>query len=165
MVNLTINGIPVQASEHTSILTAAASVGIEIPTLCYLKDVNQIGACRVCMVEVEGVERLLAACTATVSEGMVVHTNSPRVREARRINVELILSQHNDHCASCVRSGNCTLQTLCNDLGITEEHFEKQLPKISGAGAFLWCATRPSASSACAACRSATMCRICTSGT
>ena len=129
MVNLTINGIPVQASEHTSILTAAASVGVEIPTLCYLKDVNQIGACRVCMVEVEGVERLLAACTATVSEGMVVHTNSPRVREARRINVELILSQHNDHCASCVRSGNCTLQTLCNDLGITEEHFEKQLPK------------------------------------
>ena len=129
MVNLTINGIPVQAEEHMTILTAAASAGITIPTLCYLKDINEIGACRVCVVEIEGVERLQAACNATVSEGMAVYTNSPKVREARRINVELILSQHNDHCASCVRSGNCTLQTLCNDLGITEEHFEKQLPK------------------------------------
>ena len=119
MVNLTINGIPVQAEEHMTILTAAASAGITIPTLCYLKDINEIGACRVCVVEIEGVERLQAACNATVSEGMAVYTNSPKVREARRINVELILSQHNDHCASCVRSGNCTLQTLCNDLGIT----------------------------------------------
>lgn len=129
MVNLTINGIPVQAEEHMTILTAAASAGITIPTLCYLKDINEIGACRVCVVEIEGVERLQAACNATVSEGMTVYTNSPKVREARRINVELILSQHNDHCASCARSGNCTLQTLCNDLGITEEHFEKQVPK------------------------------------
>ncbi len=129
MVNLTINGIPVQAEEHMTILTAAASAGITIPTLCYLKDINEIGACRVCVVEIEGVERLQAACNATVSEGMAVYTNSPKVREARRINVELILSQHNDHCASCARSGNCTLQTLCNDLGITEEHFEKQVPK------------------------------------
>ena len=129
MVNLTINGIPVQADEHMTILTAAASAGITIPTLCYLKDINEIGACRVCVVEIEGVERLQAACNATVSEGMAVYTNSPKVREARRINVELILSQHNDHCASCARSGNCTLQTLCNDLGITEEHFEKQVPK------------------------------------
>lgn len=112
-----------------TILTAAASAGITIPTLCYLKDINEIGACRVCVVEIEGVERLQAACNATVSEGMAVYTNSPKVREARRINVELILSQHNDHCASCARSGNCTLQTLCNDLGITEEHFEKQVPK------------------------------------
>ena len=129
MVNLTINGIPVQAEEHMTILTAAASAGITIPTLCYLKDINEIGACRVCVVEIKGVERLQAACNATVSEGMAVYTNSPKVREARRINVELILSQHNDHCASCARSGNCTLQTLCNDLGITEEHFEKQVPK------------------------------------
>ena len=129
MVNLTINGIPVQAEEHMTILKAAASAGITIPTLCYLKDINEIGACRVCVVEIEGVERLQAACNATVSEGMTVYTNSPKVREARRINVELILSQHNDHCASCARSGNCTLQTLCNDLGITEEHFEKQIPK------------------------------------
>lgn len=129
MVNLTINGISVQAEEHMTILTAAASAGITIPTLCYLKDINEIGACRVCVVEIEGVERLQAACNATVSEGMAVYTNSPKVREARRINVELILSQHNDHCASCTRSGNCTLQTLCNDLGITEEHFEKQVPK------------------------------------
>ena len=129
MVNLTINGISVQAEEHMTILTAATSAGITIPTLCYLKDINEIGACRVCVVEIEGVERLQAACNATVSEGMAVYTNSPKVREARRINVELILSQHNDHCASCTRSGNCTLQTLCNDLGITEEHFEKQVPK------------------------------------
>ena len=129
MVNLTINGIPVQAEEHMTILAAAASVGITIPTLCYLKDINEIGACRVCVVEIAGNERLQSACTATVGEGMEVYTNSPKVREARRINVELILSQHNDHCASCVRSGNCTLQTLCNDLGITEEHFEKQVPK------------------------------------
>lgn len=129
MVNFTINGCPVCAEENTTILEAARSIGIEIPTLCYLKDVNEIGACRVCVVEIEGVERLQAACKATVTEGMVVHTNSPKVREARRINVELILSQHNDRCASCVRSGNCTLQKLCNDLGITAEHFQKDIRK------------------------------------
>ena len=121
MVNLTINGIPVQAEEHMTILTAAASAGITIPTLCYLKDINEIGACRVCVVEIEGVERLQAACNATVSEGMAVYTNSPKVREARRINVELILSQHVDHCVTCVRSGNCELQKLCHEYGIEDE--------------------------------------------
>ena len=129
MVTVTINGIRFQAERHMTILEAAKQVGIEIPTLCYLKDINEIGACRVCVVEVEGMERLQAACKATVTDGMVVHTNSPKVRQARRVNVQLLLSQHNDHCASCVRSGNCTLQTLCNDLGILDEPYEKQLPK------------------------------------
>lgn len=129
MVNLTMNGIPIQAEEHMTILEAARAAGIEIPTLCYLKDINEIGACRVCLVEIEGNERLHAACKATVSEGMRVFTNSPKVRQARRVNVELILSQHDDHCASCVRSGNCTLQRLCNDLGILNEPYAKQLPK------------------------------------
>lgn len=129
MVKLTIDSIPVEVENGTTILEAAASVGIQIPTLCYLKDINEIGACRVCVVEVEGNAKLQPACNNTVTEGMAVYTNSPKVRETRRINVELILSQHDCHCATCVRSGNCKLQTIANDLGILELPFEKELPR------------------------------------
>ena len=129
MVKLTIDSIPVEVENGTTILEAAASVGIHIPTLCYLKDINEIGACRVCVVEVEGNAKLQPACNNTVTEGMTVYTNSPKVRETRRINVELILSQHDCHCATCVRSGNCKLQTIANDLGILELPFEKELPR------------------------------------
>ena len=131
MVNIRINGKAVNAAEGATILSAAASAGIEIPHLCYLEGINEIGACRVCVVEVKGVHKLIPACECTVEEGMEIETNSPRVREARRVNVQLILSQHDCTCATCVRSGNCVLQTLANDLGITEPMYEKQLPKNS----------------------------------
>lgn len=128
MVNVTINGAPVQAGENATILEAAASAGIHIPTLCYLKGLNEIGACRVCLVEIEGIEKLVTACVNKVAEGMVISTNSPRVREARRTNVELILSQHDCYCASCARSGNCNLQSLSNDLGILDLPYRREMP-------------------------------------
>lgn len=123
MVKLTIDKRIIEAKEGTTILDAAASAGIRIPTLCYLKDINEIGACRVCAVEIEGCECLCAACNTPVAEGIVVHTDSPRVREARRVNVQLILSKHDTSCTTCVRSGNCTLQTLANDMGLTNNPY------------------------------------------
>ncbi len=128
MVKLTINHIAVEVEEGTTILDAAASVGIRIPTLCYLKGVNEIGACRVCIVELKGKDKLVSACNNRAENGMEVYTNSPRVREARRVNVELILSQHDCYCSTCVRSGNCGLQTLANDLGILDLPYERELP-------------------------------------
>ena len=102
MVNLTINSIPVTVPEGTTILDAAASVDIEIPSLCYLKELNEISACRVCCVEVEGEGKLVPSCNNVVREGMVIRTNSPRALEARRVNMELILSQHDNKCATCI---------------------------------------------------------------
>ena len=107
MVKLIINQRPVEVAEGTTILDAAAQLGIRIPTLCYLKDINEVGACRVCLVEVEGVDRLVAACNNVCEEGMVVRTDTARVRAARRANVELILSQHHTACTTCVRDGSC----------------------------------------------------------
>ena len=129
MVKLTIDGKLIEAKEGSTILEAAKSAGIYIPTLCYYKEVNQIGACRVCLVEIEGDERLSASCNTYVEEGMVVKTNSPRVRQARKVNVELILSQHNVNCTSCVRSGNCALQSVANDLNILDVPYEKKTAK------------------------------------
>ena len=120
MVTLTINGQTVQVPAGTTILEAAEKAGIKIPTLCYLKDINEIAACRMCVVEVEGSDRLAAACDTPVEEGLVVHTNTPKVRKARRINMELLLSQHASYCSTCIRSGNCPLQKLANDLNIHE---------------------------------------------
>lgn len=131
MVNLTINGISVSVKEGTTILEAARSVQIQIPTLCYLKNINEIGACRVCVVEVEGNSKLVTACNNLVWEGMVVHTNSPKVRESRRNNVALILSQHDCQCPTCTRSGNCSLQTLANNLGILRLPFKQEIPRSS----------------------------------
>lgn len=129
MVNLTIDHIPVTVPEGTTILDAARSAGIHIPSLCYLRGVNEIGACRVCVVELVGMDRLVPACNNVVEEGMEVLTSSPKVRETRRINVELLLSQHDCHCATCVRSGNCSLQTIANDLNILDLPFEKKVPE------------------------------------
>lgn len=129
MVNLTIDHIPVTVPEGTTILDAARSVGIHIPSLCYLRGINEIGACRVCVVELCGMDRLVPACNNVVEEGMEVLTSSPKVRETRRINVELLLSQHDCHCATCVRSGNCSLQTIANDLNILDLPFEKKVPE------------------------------------
>ena len=127
MVTLTIDKKTVQVPEGTTILEAARSAKLNIPTLCYLKELNEIGACRICMVEVEGHERLVPSCNNVVAEGMVVHTNSPRVREARRVNLRLLLSQHDVCCTKCTRSGNCKLQELCNDYNLLGDHYIKDL--------------------------------------
>ena len=127
MVTLTIDGRQAIVPEKTTILEAAASIGIRIPTLCYWKELNEIAACRVCLVEVEGYERLFTACNNPVEEGMVVHTHSKKADDARRTNVELILAEHNANCAYCIRSGNCTLQEVANDLNITEIPYEKNI--------------------------------------
>lgn len=124
MVNLKIDGQNISVPAGTTILEAATKVGIKIPHLCYLKDINEIGACRVCLVEKVGMEKLVTACNTEVEEGLEILTNSPRVREVRRINVELILSDHDCKCVQCVKSGNCTLQKIANDLGIIEQPFE-----------------------------------------
>ncbi len=125
MINLKINNIPVAVAPGTTILEAARQVGIEIPTLCYLKEINEIGACRICTVEVKGARSQVAACVYPVNEGMEVFTNTKKVLDARRTNLELLLSTHNRTCLSCARSGNCELQKLCADNGIsTEDAFE-----------------------------------------
>ncbi|MDD3796323.1 MAG: [FeFe] hydrogenase, group A [Lachnospiraceae bacterium] len=136
MVNIKINDIPVSAAEGATILEAAALANMPVPSLCYLKDINEIGACRVCVVEIKEVNRLVPACDNTVQEGMEIYTNSARVREARRTNVELLLSQHDCRCPSCVRSGNCSLQKVANDLGIFESQYETDLPKSSWPASF-----------------------------
>lgn len=118
MVKLMINGQEVLVKEGTSIMDAAEKVGIHIPHLCYLRGLNEIGACRICVVEIKGMKKLVTACNTECEEGMEIYTNSPRVRRLRRINVELILSDHNANCASCIKSGNCTLQSIANDMGI-----------------------------------------------
>lgn len=129
MVNLTINEREVSVKEGTTILEAAKSAGIMIPTLCFLKEINEIGACRVCVVEVEGNDRLVSACDNFVEEGMVIHTNSRKVRTTRKTNVKLILSQHDYRCGTCIRSGNCRLQSLANELNISEMPYDAILEK------------------------------------
>ena len=131
MINLKINGIAVQSPKGSTVLEAARSVGIEIPTLCFMKEKNEIGACRICMVEVnEGRGfRLVTACVFPVSEGMEVLTNSEKVQKARKTTLELILSTHEKKCLSCVRSTNCELQKLCRDYGVEETTFEGFKPQ------------------------------------
>lgn len=129
MVNLTIDGKRITVKENTTIMEAAAQNGIPIPHLCYLKGINEIAACRVCVVELEGKERLITSCNNVAKDGMVIYTNSPKVRRHRKTNVELILSQHNCECVTCPRSGNCMLQTVANDLNILEIPYKMQLEK------------------------------------
>ena len=124
MVNLKIDGQKISVPAGTTILQAAERVGIKIPHLCYLKDINEIAACRVCLVEKVGMDKLVTACNTEVEEGVEILTNSPRVREVRRINVELILSDHDCKCVQCVKSGNCTLQRISNDLGIIDQPYK-----------------------------------------
>ena len=126
MVNFKINDQELSAPSGTTILKAAEQAGIPIPHLCFLKDINEIAACRMCMVEVEGTGRLVPACNTEVLEGMVIHTNSHRLRQARRTNLRLILSQHNSSCTTCVRSGNCELQKLSHDLNIHYQPYQVQ---------------------------------------
>ena len=123
MVNLKIDKIDVSVPEGTTVMEAAASVGIKIPSLCYLKNINEIAACRICLVELKGKDKLITSCNNVVQEGMEIYTNSPKVRSARRTNVQLILSQHDSRCATCLRSGNCALQSIANDLGLMDNPF------------------------------------------
>ena len=120
MVNIKINNMPLSVPKGITILEAARYAGVEIPTLCYLKEINEIGACRMCMVEVVGARSLVAACVFPVNEGMEVFTNSEKVRKSRKTNLELVLSTHNKACLTCVRSGNCELQKLCKDYGVED---------------------------------------------
>lgn len=124
MVHLKINNIPVEVKEGSTILEAARAAGINIPTLCYLKDINEIGACRVCVVEVKGARSLVASCVYPVNEGMEVFTNTEKVRKSRKTTLELLLSDHKKECLSCVRSTNCELQKLSNEYGCDENRFK-----------------------------------------
>lgn len=124
MVNLTIDGKSVAVPEGATVLDAAKAAGVDIPTLCYLKGINEIGACRVCVVEVKGGRTLVASCVYPASEGMEIYTNSPKVREARKATMELILSEHDRECLTCVRNQNCELQGLARDLNIDDLRFE-----------------------------------------
>ncbi len=120
-LNIKINGVDFKAKNGATILEACRDFGIEIPTLCYLREINEIGACRICVVEVVGVKNLVAACVHPITEGMQILTTSKRVFNSRRENLELILSTHDRKCLSCVRSGNCELQKLCKDFGVDDE--------------------------------------------
>ena len=121
MVNIKINNTPLSVPKGISILEAARTAGIEIPTLCYLKKINEIGACRICMVEVKGARSLVTACVYPVNEGMEIFTNTERVRKSRKTTLELILSTHDRKCLSCIRSGTCELQQLCKEFGVDDE--------------------------------------------
>ncbi|MDD3173476.1 MAG: NADH-dependent [FeFe] hydrogenase, group A6 [Herbinix sp.] len=120
-VNIKINGMPVEAPKGSTILEAAKLAHIDIPTLCYLKGINEIGACRICVVEVKGARSLVASCMYPINEGMEITTNSQKVLASRKKTLELILSDHDRKCLSCVRSGSCELQKLCNDLKVEDE--------------------------------------------
>ena len=126
MVNITIDGKKISAEENITIMEAAEKNGIPIPKLCYLKGINEIAACRVCVVELEGKEKLITSCNNLVKEGMVIHTNSPKVRNHRRNTVQLLLSQHDNRCVVCPRNGNCGLQQVAYDLNILEIPFKQE---------------------------------------
>ena len=117
MISLTIDNVKVEVPAGTTVLEAAKQAGINIPTLCYLKDINAIGACRMCVVDTGG-RALQAACVLPATDGMVVKTSTPALREYRKTLLELVLSAHDQKCLTCVRSQNCELQKLCKDLGV-----------------------------------------------
>ena len=126
MVNATVNGTPIALPEGSKVIDAVFASGNYVPTLCGLEGISDIGACRVCVVEIEGIERLVPACNTALEEGMVIRTDTPRVLEARRVNVSLLLSQHDVQCATCVRNGNCVLQDLAQQLNILDVPYEKE---------------------------------------
>lgn len=125
-VNITIDGCKMQVEDNLTVLEAARQAGIEIPTLCYLKDLNKIGACRICLVEVQGARGLQASCSYPVSEGMVVRTNTKQVREARKATLELLLSTHKKNCLSCSRNTDCELQALAEQMNVGEVIYDEE---------------------------------------
>ncbi len=124
MVNIKINDREYAVPANSTVLEAARYAGVDIPTLCYLKDINEIGACRLCLVEVKGARGLAAACVYPVNEGMEVYTNTPKIRQTRKTNLELVVSAHKKKCLTCIRSTSCELQKLCNEYGVDEDHFQ-----------------------------------------
>jgi formate dehydrogenase alpha subunit len=124
-VNLTIDGVKIEVSEGTTVLEAALQAGIYIPRLCYDPDLKPYGACRLCIVEIEGMRGLPTSCTTTAAEGMVVHTETPAVNQSRRITMELIMANHHGDCLTCAKNQNCELQTVARYLGIEDEHFSR----------------------------------------
>ena len=129
-ITIKINGIEVSAPAGSTILEAARLAHIKIPTLCYLKEINEIGACRICVVEVKGAKSLVASCVYPINEGMEVWTNTPKVLESRKKTLQLLLSNHRKECLSCVRSGNCELQQLCRELKVDDENkYEGEMPE------------------------------------
>ena len=127
MVNITIDGKAVQVPQGTTVLEAAREAGINIPTLCYLKGINEIGACHMCLVEIKGARALQAACVYPVAEGNEILTASPAVKEARRVDLELLLSNHKKDCLTCIRSTNCELQTLARELNVSDIPYEGEM--------------------------------------
>lgn len=132
MINIKINNIPLSVEKGTTILEAAAQIGINIPTLCFLKDINEIGACRMCVAEVKGARSLVASCVYPIErEGTEIFTNSKKVQDSRRTTLELILSNHERKCLSCPRSGSCELQKMCYEFGVDDEcRFDGDNPKV-----------------------------------
>ena len=124
MLNVTIDGIQVQVKEGSTILEAAKIAGVEIPTLCYLKDLMPEASCRICLVEIEGTPKLFTACSTPVAEGNVVYTKSEKVIAARRSILDLMLSTHDADCFSCAKNGECQLQNLCYEYGVEQTSFE-----------------------------------------
>ena len=124
MINLTIDGKNIEVPEGTTILQAATKLGIDIPTLCYLKEINEIGDCRMCLVEVEGKRGFATSCIQKAEDGMVVHTKTPEVLEARKTMLDLILSNHHQDCENCVRNENCELQDLINKFNKEKSVYE-----------------------------------------
>lgn len=130
MVNIIIDGIKLSADENLTILEAAQEAGVRIPTLCYLKDVNEIGACKMCVVEVEGKNNLVTSCNTKVKEGMVVNTSSERVVNSRKQVLNMLLANHDVRCFSCSKSGDCRLQDLSNEYGITKSCYPGSAAKF-----------------------------------
>lgn len=128
-VKITIDGVSLEVPKSYTILDAAREAGIDIPTLCHLKDINEIGACRMCIVEIEGARGFATSCVMPVSEGMVVRTNTPAIRDARKVTLELLLSAHDKSCLTCARNKNCELQSLAEKLGIDKIEFEGEMEK------------------------------------
>ena len=136
MINVKINGVDYSVAKGSTVLEAAKAAHIDIPTLCYLKDINEIGACRLCLVEVAemrgpalGPFRMVTACVYPCTEGMVIKTNTPKIAASRKMNLELLLSNHDRNCLSCVRSTNCELQTLCREYGVDSTRFGGEMTK------------------------------------
>ncbi len=129
MISVKINGREYSVPKNATILEAARYANIDIPTLCYLKDINEIGACRLCLVEVKGARGLVTACVYPVNEGMEIFTNTPKVLAARKMNLELVLSAHEKKCLTCIRSTTCELQKLCNEYGVDEDKIQGEQNK------------------------------------
>ena len=138
MIQVTINGVAYSVPAGSTVLEAAKAANIDIPTLCYLKDINEIGACRLCLVEISekrgdamGPFRMVTACVYPCTDGMAIKTNTPKITASRKMNLELLLSNHDQKCLSCVRSTNCELQTLCREYGVDQSRFNGTVTKYA----------------------------------